>query len=181
MAVIAALLLATAALLAAEAFLHGTAWAALAPNSTLRVPLAILAGLLVGTLSSLLGVAGGEFIIPILIFIFGADIRTAGTASVLISIPIVLTGVARHALTGHYRSPSMFQNLILPMVLGSLIGAVIGGYLAALAPTGALGRSSCNTRVIGDQALGQRQCPLSPKTSLQCAQRRPPAALGSCA
>ena len=138
MAVIAALLLATAALLAAEAFLHGTAWAALAPNSTLRVPLAILAGLVVGTLSSLLGVAGGEFIIPILIFIFGADIRTAGTASVLISIPIVLTGVARHALTGHYRSPSMFQNLILPMVLGSFVGAVIGGYLAALAPTGAL-------------------------------------------
>ena len=136
--VIAALLLATAALLAAEAFLHGTAWTALAPNSALRVPLAILAGLLVGAISSLLGVAGGEFIIPILILIFGADIRTAGTASVLISIPIVLTGVARHALTGHYRSPSMFQNLILPMVLGSLVGAVIGGYLAALAPTDAL-------------------------------------------
>ena len=136
--VIAALLLATAALLAAEAFLHCTAWTALAPDSALRVPLAILAGLLVGAISSLLGVAGGEFIIPILILIFGADIRTAGTASVLISIPIVLTGVARHALTGHYRSPSMFQNLILPMVLGSLVGAVIGGYLAALAPTDAL-------------------------------------------
>ena len=43
-------------------------------------------------ISSLLGVAGGEFIIPILIFIFGVDIRTAGTESVLISLPVVLTG-----------------------------------------------------------------------------------------
>jgi uncharacterized membrane protein YfcA len=138
MGVIAALLLATAALLAAEAFLHGAVWSTLASDSALRIPVAILAGLVVGAISSLLGVAGGEFIIPILIFIFGADIRTAGTASVLISIPIVLTGVARHALTGHYRSPSMFHNLILPMVLGSLIGAVIGGHLAAWVPTDAL-------------------------------------------
>lgn len=138
MGVIAALLLATAALLAAESFLHGAVWSVLALDSAMRIPAAILAGLVVGAISSLLGVAGGEFIIPILIFIFGADIRTAGTASVLISIPIVLAGVARHALTGHYRSPSMFHNLILPMVLGSLIGAVIGGHLAAWVPTDAL-------------------------------------------
>ena len=68
----------------------------------------------------------------------GVDIRTAGTASVLISIPVVITGVTRHWLTGHYRSASMFQNLILPMALGSLIGALVGGYLAAWAPTDAL-------------------------------------------
>lgn len=138
MSVIAALLLVTAGLLAAETWLHSAYWSALAHDSTLRFPIAILAGLLVGAISSLLGVAGGEFIIPILIFIFGADIRTAGTASVLISIPVVLTGVARHWFTGHYRSQSMFQNLILPMVLGSLAGAVIGGYLAVWAPTDAL-------------------------------------------
>jgi uncharacterized membrane protein YfcA len=51
---------------------------------------------------------------------------------------MVLTGVARHWLTGHYRSRSMFQNLILPMLLGSFAGAAIGGYLAAWAPTDAL-------------------------------------------
>ena len=160
MAVIAALLLATAALLAAEAFLHGTAWTALAPDSVFRVPVAILAGLLVGAISSLLGVAGGEFIIPILIFIFGADIRTAGTASVLISIPIVLTGVARHALTGHYRSPSMFQNLDSAHVAGfgrrrrdRWLSCGMG------ADRRAAGRSCCNTRVVSDQALDQRQCP----------------------
>ena len=61
-------------------------------DSAWRGIAAVAAGLFVGAISSLLGVAGGEFIIPILIFIFGTDIRTAGTASVLISIPVVLTG-----------------------------------------------------------------------------------------
>ena len=118
--------------------ISGTAWTLLTPDSAWRWPLAIIAGLLVGTISSLLGVAGGEFIIPILIFIFGADIKTAGTASVLISIPVVLTGVSRHWLTGHYRSQSMLTFLVLPMCVGSLMGALAGGYLAAWAPTDAL-------------------------------------------
>jgi uncharacterized protein len=138
MAVIAVLLLATAALLAAETLMHGAAWSLLAPDSILRLPVAIAAGVLVGAISSMLGVAGGEFIIPILIFIFGADIRTAGTASVLISIPVVLAGVARHWLTGHYRSQSLLVYLVLPMAIGSGVGAMVGGYLAAWAPADAL-------------------------------------------
>ena len=138
MSVIALLLLATAGLLAAEAMWSGADWSALAPGSPIRPVAALVAGLLVGAISSLLGVAGGEFLIPILIFIFGADIRTAGTASVLISIPIVLAGVARHWLTGHYRSQTMLAYLVLPMAIGSMVGAVAGGYLAAWAPTDAL-------------------------------------------
>jgi uncharacterized protein len=138
MSVIAVLLLVTSALLAAETLLHGVSWSALTADSQWGLPAAVCAGLLVGAISSLLGVAGGEFIIPILIFIFGADIKTAGTASVLISIPVVITGVTRHWLTGHYRSQSMLAYLVLPMAIGSGVGATIGGYLAAWAPTDAL-------------------------------------------
>jgi hypothetical protein len=138
MSVIAALLLFIAALLAVETLISKSAWVLLGPDGALRLPAAVIAGLFVGAISSLLGVAGGEFLIPILIFLFGADIRTAGTASVLISIPVVVTGVARHWLTGHYRSQSMLVFLVLPMSLGSIVGAVVGGYLAAWAPTDAL-------------------------------------------
>ena len=138
MGVIAVLLLGTAALLAVETMISGTTWTLLAHDSAWRGTAAVAAGLIVGAISSLMGVAGGEFIIPILIIIFGADIRTAGTASVLISIPVVLTGVARHWLTGHYRSQTLWAYLILPMAAGSLAGAIIGGYLAAWAPTDAL-------------------------------------------
>jgi uncharacterized membrane protein YfcA len=56
----------------------------------------------------------------------------------LISIPVVLTGVARHWLTGHYRSQSLLIYLVLPMAIGSSVGAMLGGYLAAWTPTDAL-------------------------------------------
>jgi uncharacterized protein len=83
---------------------------------------------IVGAVSSLLGVAGGELIIPILMFIFGADIRTAATASVLISTPVVLTGIARQWLAGTYRSRSMLSFLVLPMSLGSAEGNIPSEY-----------------------------------------------------
>jgi len=57
MGVIATLLLATAALLAVETMVSGTAWALLTHESAWRLP-AIVAGLTVGSISSLLGVAG---------------------------------------------------------------------------------------------------------------------------
>jgi uncharacterized membrane protein YfcA len=133
---VALLLALIAAFLVAETFVHGTgsgieagAW---------RVVLALAIGLAIGAISSLLGVAGGEFIIPALVLVFGADIRTAGTASVLISLPIVLTGVVRHFLAGTYRSKTMLGYLVLPMAAGSILGAVAGGYVSVAVPQDAL-------------------------------------------
>ena len=127
--VIAVLLVLIAALMAAEGFLHGDGGLSVSAGP-LRTLLALGFGLAIGSISSLLGVAGGEFIIPTLVLVFGADIRTAGTASVLISLPIVLTGVSRHLLAGKYRSKTMLGFLVLPMSLGSIAGAVAGGYVS---------------------------------------------------
>jgi uncharacterized protein len=132
---IGVLLVAISALLILETVLSGATHLTLPHDQTVRAIVAIIAGTMVGAVSSMLGVAGGELIIPILIFAFGADIRTAGTASVLISLPIVMTGITRHVLTGHFRSRSLLSYLVLPMSVGSLLGAVVGGYLAAWAPT----------------------------------------------
>ena len=49
-----------------------------------------------GLVSSVLAVAGGELLIQTLIFIFGTDIRTAGSASILISLGIELMGLWRY-------------------------------------------------------------------------------------
>ena len=138
MLVIASLLAAVAVLLMIETRFAGSTALGLPPDQILRAAVGLVAGIAVGAISSLLGVAGGEFIIPILIFIFGADIKTAGTASVLISIPIVIAGVARHVLTGHFRSRSMLGFLVLPMSIGSICGAMIGGYVSAWAPSDVL-------------------------------------------
>jgi uncharacterized membrane protein YfcA len=133
--IIAVLLIAIGTLIVVETVFAGTRGFDLPHDQALRAVAAILAGTIVGAVSSMLGVAGGELIIPILIFAFGADIRTAGTASVLISIPVVLTGVVRHILTGHFRSRSMLGYLVLPMSVGSVLGAIVGGYIAAWSPT----------------------------------------------
>jgi uncharacterized membrane protein YfcA len=62
----------------------------------------VLCGLAIGLVSSLLGVAGGELIIPTLVFAFGADIKTAGTGSLLVSLPTVVVGVLRYASRGAF-------------------------------------------------------------------------------
>lgn len=98
----------------------------------------ILFGLGIGLVSSLLGVAGGEIIIPTLIFAFGADIKTAGTASLLISLPTVLVGVLKYNSQGAFANRSSITNTIAPMGIGSIIGAIAGGLLAGLIPAAIL-------------------------------------------
>ena len=130
---VAALLAGVAVLLVSEAFWDGSALAAPVSGAA-SILLALAIGIAVGAISSLLGVAGGEFIIPALVLVFGLDIRTAGTASVLISLPIVLAGVLRHLLGGKFRSTSMLVHLVLPMSLGSAFGALAGGYASGAVP-----------------------------------------------
>ena len=137
-AIIAALLLVVAVMLFVEATFTGSAFPTLPHQPLVRAGVGLFAGLFVGAISSLLGVAGGEFIIPILIFIFGADIKTAGTLSLLISLPVVAVGVAKHRMTGHYRSLDVLTYLVLPMSAGSVIGSVFGGFLSSATPTNAL-------------------------------------------
>jgi hypothetical protein len=47
----------------------------------------IAAGFVIGVIASLLGVAGGEFLIPTLVLLFGADIKLAGSLSLASKSP----------------------------------------------------------------------------------------------
>jgi uncharacterized protein len=91
-------------------------------------------GIAVGLVSSLLGVAGGELLIPALILVFGADIKTAGSASILISLGVVLIGLWRHWRAGTIPLGRGAQRITTAMTGGSIIGASawrIGGRLCA--------------------------------------------------
>lgn len=87
-------------------------------------------GAAIGAISSILGVADGEVIIPTLVFAYGIDVKMAGTLSLLISIPAVLIGIVRHAKRGAYRDMRLNFGLIAPMAIGSIAGAVLGGLAA---------------------------------------------------
>jgi uncharacterized membrane protein YfcA len=91
-------------------------------------------GLGIGLVSSVLGVAGGELLIPTLIFIFGADIKTAGSASIMISLVVVVMGLWRHWRLGVFPHGRGVQRIAGAMSAGSIIGAIIGGIAVAYAP-----------------------------------------------
>jgi uncharacterized membrane protein YfcA len=95
-------------------------------------------GLGIGLVSSLLGVAGGEMIIPTLVFAFGANIKTAGTASLLISFPTISVGLLRYARGGAFAERRPLTETVAPMGIGSIIGALVGGLLVGIVPVPAL-------------------------------------------
>ncbi len=133
-AAVAALLGALGMLMLLEAMVpfggSGLAGEAVMPRAAIGAGL----GLLVGLVSSMLGVAGGELLIPALVFVFGADIRIAGSASLLVSLPIVGTGLWRYRRAGALGLPGGARRIAGAMVTGSLIGAGLGGLAMQTTP-----------------------------------------------
>jgi uncharacterized protein len=98
-------------------------------GAAVHLAVAAILGGGIGVVSSLLGVAGGELIIPALVLIFGADVKVAGTASVLVSLPQVGVGLLRYALRKNFPSGADAAAVVLPMSAGSILGALAGGLL----------------------------------------------------
>jgi len=131
--IILVLLVVIGCALIVEGFLPGDGPGLLPGGAGWRIGAGVVFGLGIGLVSSLLGVAGGEVIIPTLIFAYRADVKTAGTASLLVSLPTVAVGILRYARRGAYDRQAM-SDTVAPMGAGSVIGAVIGGLLVGLVP-----------------------------------------------
>jgi uncharacterized protein len=80
----------------------------------------------IGVVSSLQGVADGELLIRTFVFVFGADIKTAGTASLLVSLPMVAVRVLRYCASGGHAAKGAVRHVGVPMAVGSLAGAILG-------------------------------------------------------
>ncbi len=130
--VILVFLVVIGAALIVEAFLPQDVPGLLPDSPLVRIVAAAVFGLAVGLVSSLLGVAGEELIIPTLVFAFGAGIRTAGTASLLIPLPTVAVGVFSHRRLGSFADHADLTYTVAPMGVGSVAGALIGGPFVGL-------------------------------------------------
>jgi uncharacterized membrane protein YfcA len=103
-----------------------------------RMLLGIVSGIGIGMVAALLGVAGGELIIPTLVLLFGVDIKLAGSLSLCISLPTMLVAFARYSQSGAFEVVRRERQFLLWMTLGSLVGTALGGQLLGIVPASGL-------------------------------------------
>jgi uncharacterized membrane protein YfcA len=70
----------------------------------------------------------------VLVFVFGADIRTAGSASILVSLGVVLSGLWRYWRMGAIPRGRGVRRVTSAMGAGSILGAILGGLALGYAP-----------------------------------------------
>jgi uncharacterized membrane protein YfcA len=134
--IIAVLLVAIAAILL---FGHDAETTSSPPVSGIPLVIAgVAAGFAIGVVASLLGVAGGELLIPTLVLLFGADIKLAGSLSLAVSLPTMLVGFTRYSRDGSFAVISKNKGFLLTMAAGSLVGTFIGGLLLGIVPSAVL-------------------------------------------
>lgn len=92
----------------------------------LRISVGFLAGIAIGIFSSMLGVAGGELIIPTIILVFAVDIKLAGSLSLAISIPTIIMGLFKYKDLKRLQGVALEREFICSMAFGSILGAFAG-------------------------------------------------------
>ena len=99
----------------------------------------IVAGLVIGLFAAVMGVAGGELLIPTIVLLWGLDLKLAGSLSLLVSLPTMIVGFARYRESAAFAVLRTHRALLLSMAAGSLLGALLGGLLLGVVPTDGLG------------------------------------------
>lgn len=130
--VIAVLLIAIAGILL---FSHAMTASAAIVTGAAQIIVGIICGLVIGIIAAVMGVAGGELLIPTLILVFGTDIKLAGSLSLAVSLPTMLVGFARYSRSQAFHVLKANLVFALVMALGSIAGAFLGGRLLGLVPS----------------------------------------------
>ncbi|MFF3876013.1 TSUP family transporter [Streptomyces sp. NPDC001978] len=108
---------------------HSTTLGALALPLWAKVPSGVVAGFGIGVVAAIMGVAGGELLIPTIVLLFAVDIKTAGSLSLLVSLPTMLVAFARYSRDGSFAVLGANLRFTMVMAGGSIAGALLGGLL----------------------------------------------------
>ena len=83
-------------------------------------------------------VAGGELLIPALVLLYAVDARTAGSLSLLVSLPTMLVAFARYSRDRSFAVLRENDRFVLAMAAGSVAGSFVGGRLLGLVSSAVL-------------------------------------------
>ena len=113
---------------------HGPSVAAPPLQGAALIVAGVAAGFGIGVVAALMGVAGGELLIPTLVLLFGADIKLAGSLSLAVSLPTMIVGFARYSRDDAFAVLGQNKTFVLIMAVGSVVGTLIGGMLLGIVP-----------------------------------------------
>jgi uncharacterized membrane protein YfcA len=133
--VIAALLVLIAVALAAN---HAGTIPELDLTTGAQVVAGFAAGLGIGVVAALMGVAGGELLIPTIVLLYEVDIKLAGSLSLAVSLPTMLVAFARYSRDGTFVALRKHRSFAVAMAVGSIAGTIAGGLMLGIVPTGVL-------------------------------------------
>ena len=95
-----------------------------------QVVVGVIAGVGIGIVASVMGVAGGELLIPTLILLYGVDTKLAGSLSLAVSLPTMVVAFARYSRDASFEVIRQHRRFAGLMAAGSIAGSVAGGLLA---------------------------------------------------
>ena len=94
----------------------------------------LAAGYAIGVAAALMGVAGGEFLIPTIVLLFGLDAKIAGSLSLAVSLPTMIAGFVRYSKDPSFVVLKANAALFQLMAVGSVLGALAGSLLLGVVP-----------------------------------------------
>ncbi len=94
----------------------------------------VAAGFGIGVVAAVMGVAGGELLIPAIVLLHGVDVRLAGSLSLLVSLPTMLVAFFRYSRDQAFGVLRRHARFVAAMAVGSVAGAVAGGVLLGAVP-----------------------------------------------
>ncbi|GAB3662609.1 sulfite exporter TauE/SafE family protein [Nocardioides korecus] len=89
----------------------------------------VVAGFGIGVVAALMGVAGGELLIPTLVLLYAVDTKLAGSLSLLVSLPTMLVAFFRYSRDQAFAVLTTTKQFVLAMGAGSVTGSIAGGLL----------------------------------------------------
>lgn len=117
---------------------HGAAGTGALLTGDVKAIVGVVAGFGIGIVASLLGVAGGELLIPTIVLLFGADVKLAGSLSLAISLPTMIVGFARYSRDRSFAVLRQNKRFAAVMAAGSIAGSFLGGQLLGVVPAAVL-------------------------------------------
>jgi uncharacterized membrane protein YfcA len=94
----------------------------------------LAAGFGIGAAAAVMGVAGGELLIPTIVLLYGIDIKVAGSLSVVVSLPTMLVAFARYSRDQAFTVLRSNGRFVIAMTAGSIAGTLAGALILGVVP-----------------------------------------------